>query len=55
MLLVDYHGDESLKPGLSCLSHLGIMLQCVPSPDRLPSILVKLMVPPSDRLLRLDL
>ena len=56
MLLLDPHADESLKkPGLSCVSHLGIMSQRVPSPERLPSILVKPTLPLSDRLLRLDI
>ena len=51
VVLLDYpHGDECVKPGLACLSHLGIPLQRVPSPDRLPSILVKLLVSLSGRL-----
>ena len=33
-MLQDYPlGDECLKPGMACLSHLAIMLQRVPSPD----------------------
>ena len=56
LVLLDYpHGDECLKPGLACLFHLGIMLQRVPSPDRIPSILVELLVSLPGRLLRFAL
>ena len=56
LVLLDYpHGDDCLKPGLACHSHLGIKLQCVSSPDRQPSMLVELLVSLSGRLPRLAL